>query len=207
LGGLASGHRTQESWNHPDAGVDFFDLKGVLESLFQVLLVSDVTFKADNTIPYLHPGIAAKILVKGEPVGSIGEGHPHVIDNFEISKKIVVFEIDFGKIINYCDFKGKQAKPLPKFPAVYRDIALITGSETESQAIAQEIASANVRFLKDIRVFDVYEGENIPPGRKSLAYRMKFQAPDRSLTDEEVNRYYDKIVARLTKRLDVSLRT
>jgi phenylalanyl-tRNA synthetase beta chain len=207
LGGLACGHRTQESWNQPDEDVDFFDLKGTIESLFQELLVSDVSFQANNHIPYLHPGIAAKISVKGDPVGSIGEVHPHVIDNFEISKKIVVFEIDFGKIINYCDFMGKQAKPLPKFPAVYRDIALITGSETESQTIEREIADVDVKFLNDIRVFDIYEGENIPSGKKSLAYRMKFQAPNRSLTDEEVNKYYEKIVARLTKTLDVYLRT
>ena len=77
----------RESWNHPEEDVTFYDLKGTLESLFQELLIDDVVFQAESTAPFLHPGIGARILVEGQNVGIIGEVHPHVIDNFEISRK------------------------------------------------------------------------------------------------------------------------
>ena len=206
LGGLICGRRTAEGWNHPDDEVDFYDLKGTLETVFQALLINDFAFQAESGVPYLHPGLAARIFTEGQEIGVIGEVHPHVIDNFEISKKIIVFEIDFGKIINYCNSKRKQAKTLPKFPAVYRDIALIADRETESEKIEHVITSAKVRLLQNLRIFDVYQGDNIPAGKKSLAYRMTFQSPDRSLTDEEVNKYYTKIIAHLKANLDVDLR-
>lgn len=207
LGALLCGRRAQEAWNNPTEEVDYFDAKGVLENILDCLSISSLTFEADTSISYLHPGISARVMVNGDTVGVIGEVHPHVIENFEVSKKIIVFEIDFGKIMNYCCVKEKRLKPLPKFPAVYRDLALIARSDTESKIILETIWRAKAQYLDEVSVFDVYQGEHIPAGGKSLGYRLKFQAPDRSLTDEEVNNYYNRIVSHVTASLDVKLRT
>jgi len=206
LGGVLCGLRAEESWNLPPEETSFFDLKGALETLFQALRIDGATFRADNTIPYLHSGLSAEISVKERPVGVAGEIHPHVLDNFGISKKIFVFEIDFGKTIHYGVKDEKKAIPLPKFPPVYRDIALVVDADTPNQAIEEVIAGSNVRFLGEVKVFDVYEGDPIPAGKKSLAYRMKFQSPSRSLTDEEVNLLFEKVLSHLTDSLEVELR-
>jgi phenylalanyl-tRNA synthetase beta chain len=145
-------------------------------------------------------------LVKESEVGVVGEVHPHVLDNFTISKKIFVFEIDFGKIIDYGGKGVKKVESLPKFPPVYRDIALVAAVDIPNQAIEEVIAGSNVRFLEEVKVFDYYEGDPIPPGKKSLAYRMKFQSPNRSLTDEEVNLLFEKVLSHLTNNLEVELR-
>jgi phenylalanyl-tRNA synthetase beta chain len=207
LGGVICGLRTEESWNLPREEADFYDLKGAIENLFQALFIDKVKFQTDNSIPYLHTGIASRIIIKEDPLGVIGEIHPHVLDYFEISKKIFVFEIDFGKIISYGDKERKKLKPLPKFPPVYRDIALVVDMDIKSHEIEEVITQSKVRYLQEVKVFDVYQGAPIPVGKKSLAYRLKFQSPDRSLTDEEVNAHYEKILSHLTKKLEVELRS
>ena len=96
---------------------------------------------------------------------------------------------------------------MPKIPPVYRDLALIVDTDIESKTIEDVICSSKARYLDELKVFDVYEGEPISAGKKSLAYRIKFQAPDKSLTDEEVNLLYEKIINHLTKEMRVELRT
>jgi len=206
LGGVMCGLRAEESWNLPQEEIDFYDLKGALDNLFQALRIDGVAFHAENAVSYLHAGLSARISVKGAPAGVAGEVHPHVLDNFGISKKIFVFEIDFGKIIDYGVKVEKKAKPLPKFPPVYRDIALVVAMDTPNRAIEEAITGSRVRFLQEVKVFDVYEGDTIPAGKKSLAYRMKFQSPSRSLTDEEVNRLFEEVLSHLTNNLEVELR-
>jgi len=206
LSGLACGLRFEESWNNPQEETDFYDLKGFLENVFHVLSLKNVEFQIDKSIPYLHPGLSSRIVIEGDLIGVIGEVHPHVLDYLEISKKIFVFEVDFGKIIHYCDKKEKRAKPLPKFPSVSRDSALIVDEGIECQAIVEAIVSAKVKYLQGIKVFDLYQGDPIPCGKKSLAFRMVFQAPDRSLTDEEVNVLFEKILSHLKNKMEIELR-
>lgn len=206
LGVLMCGLRTEETWNYPQEEVDFYDLKGVAENIFQVLSIQGIQFQSDSSIPYFHPGLSSRIFVGDRPVGMIGEVRPHVLDNFGIFKKIFVFEIDFGEIIHYCSKESKRAKPLPKFPPIYRDIALIVENGIENKIVEKTILDSKVRFLEEVRLFDVYQGEPICGGKKSLAYRMKFQAQGKSLTDEEVNKLYEKIFFHLTSTLDVELR-
>ncbi|MBN2466882.1 MAG: phenylalanine--tRNA ligase subunit beta [Deltaproteobacteria bacterium] len=207
LGGLMCGVRAREAWNYAREEIDFYDIKGVVENIFHLFSLTDVTFHSDSTTPYLHPGISARITINGHCVGELGEIHPHVLDNFEISKKIFIFEIDFGKIIDYLSVGSEKAKPLPKFPPVYRDLALIVERNTENYSILRSIADAHVRYLDEVKLFDVYEGEPLGVGERSLAYRIKFQAPDKSLTDEEVNQLYEEIIAHLATKMKVKLRT
>ena len=206
LGGLVCGLRVEEAWNSPQEEMDFYDLKGFLENIFQVISLKDFNFHKDKSISYLHSGLSSRIVIDGDMVGVMGEVHPHVLDYLEISKKIFVFEVDFGKIINYCDKKEKLAKPLPKFPSVSRDIALIVDEGISCQVIEDVIRGAKVRYLKNVKVFDLYQGGHIPNEKKSLAFRMMFQAPDRSLTDEEVNLLYEKILSHLKSNMLIELR-
>ena len=206
LSGLVCGLRVEESWNTPQEETDFYDLKGLLENIFHVLSLKNVEFQIDKSIPYLHPGLSSRIVIGGDLIGVIGEVHPHVLDYLEISKKIFVFEVDFGKIIHYCGKKEKWAKPLPKFPSVSRDSALIVDKGIGCQTIVEAIVSANIKYLQGIKVFDLYQGDPIPYGKKSLAFRMMFQAPDRSLTDEEVNMLFEKILSHLKNKMEIELR-
>ncbi|WAC08865.1 MAG: phenylalanine--tRNA ligase subunit beta [Thermodesulfobacteriota bacterium] len=207
LSGLVCGLRAEEAWNHPQKETDFYDLKGFLENIFHIFSLKNVNFQIDKSIPYFHPGLSSQIVIGGDPIGVIGEVHPHVLDYLEISKKIFVFEVDFGKIIHYCDKKEKWAKPLPKFPSVSRDSALIVDEGIECQTIVEAIVSAKVKYLQDIKVFDLYRGDPIPSGKKSLAFRMLFQSQDRSLTDEEVNVLFENILSHLKNKMEIELRT
>jgi phenylalanyl-tRNA synthetase beta chain len=206
LSGLICGLRGEEAWNNLPEQLDFYDLKGFLENIFHVLSLKNVSFRLDKAIPYFHPGLSSRIMIGEDLVGVIGEIHPHVLDYLEISKKIFVFEVDFGKIIHYCNKKEKWAKPLPKFPSVSRDCALIVDEGISCQTIVEAVVSARGKFLQDIKVFDLYQGEPIPDGKKSLAFRMIFQAPDRSLTDEEVNAFFEKILSHLKNKMEIELR-
>jgi phenylalanyl-tRNA synthetase beta chain len=206
LSGLVCGLRAEEAWNHPQEETDFYDLKGFLENIFHVLSLKNVNFQIDKSIPYFHPGLSSRIVLEGDLIGVIGEVHPHVLDYLEIYKKNFVFEVDFGKIIHYCDKKGKWAKQLPKYPSVSRDSALIVDEDIACQTIVEAIVSAKVKYLQDIKVFDLYQGDPIPCGKKSLAFRMMFQAPDRSLTDEEVNVLFEKILSHLKNKMEIELR-
>ena len=206
LSGLVCGLRAEEAWNQQQEETDFYDLKGFLENIFHVLFLKNVNFQIDKSIPYFHPGLSSRIVFEGDLIGAIGEVHPHVLDYLEISKKIFVFEVDFGKIIHYCDKKEKWAKPLPKFPSVSRDSALIVDEGIACQTIVEAIVNARIKYLQDIKVFDLYQGDQIPCGKKSLALRMMFQAPDRSLTDEEVNMLFEKILSHLKNKMEIELR-
>lgn len=206
LGGLICGLRASESWNNPKEEVDFYDLKGVLENIFYLLSLKNVDFQSDKSVSYLHPGLCSRILLEGTTVGFLGEVHPEVLDYLEISKKIFVFEVDFNKIINYCDKKEKRIKPIPRYPAIARDIALIVDDKIEWQVIEKEVLEAKIQYLDEIKLFDVYRGDPIPKGEKSLAFRMTFQASNRSLTDEEVNLFIEKILSHLKRKINYELR-
>ena len=206
LSGLVCGLRAEEAWNHPPEETDFYDLKGFLENIFHLISLKNIYFQIDKSIPYFHPGLSSRIVLEGDQIGVIGEVHPHVLDYLEISKKIFVFEVDFGKIIHYCGRKEKWAKPLPKFPSVSRDSALIVDEDIACQTIVDAIISAKVKYLQEIKVFDCFQGDQIPCGKKSLAFRMMFQSPDRSLTDEEVNGFFEKILSHLKNKMEIELR-
>jgi len=185
--------------------VDFYDIKGVVENLMERLRISGYEFVRESENPTFHPGRTAALLINGERAGILGEIHPDVLDNYDIETKAYVGVIEVEKLINSCG-KTVQYKPLPKYPAVTRDIAMLVRDEITVKQIEEIIRQRGGKILERLKLFDVYKGKQIPEGMKSVAYSITFRAEDRTLTDEEVNKSMNNIIDGLQKNIDAQLR-
>lgn len=186
-------------------GIDFFDIKGVLEAIFDGLNIKGVTFERLTDNPIFHPGRSAKLTANGNTIGVVGEIHPTVCENFEIGLPCYVAELDILGMFNIVDTNVKY-KALPKFPAAERDIAVLVDRVTAVGELEATMIKASGEILEDIKLFDVYEGDRVPEGKKSVAFALKFRAADRSLTSDEINRVFNKIVKDLEYKNKAQLR-
>ena len=186
-------------------GMDFFDIKGSVEAVLAGINVTDVTYRAVTDNPTFHPGRTAEILINGEPAGIMGEIHPDAAKNFDIDTDCYVAEIDLLEIFNNIN-KSVKFKPLPKFPAVERDIALLVDKTVAVGDLEATIVKASGKLLDSIKLFDVYEGDRIPEGKKSVAFAISFRDPERSLTNEEINKVFKKITKDLEFKNKAQLR-
>lgn len=150
-------------------------------------------------------GRTAKVSVNGEDLGVVGEIHPNVSDKFDIEVPCYVAEINFEVLFKNINSDNKFTA-LPKFPAVTRDIAMLCDADTPVADIEDVIVSASGKLLDTIKLFDVYQGEQIPEGKKSVAYAVSYRAADRNLTGEEVNKVFDKVLKNLEEKLNAQLR-
>ncbi|MBZ0283782.1 MAG: phenylalanine--tRNA ligase subunit beta [Anaerolineae bacterium] len=207
LGVLLTGARRAASWINDESGdnADFFDLKGVVEGLLDGLHIEGATY-ARSTHPSLHPGRSAQLNLNGKKVGDFGELHPLVAEMFELTAApVLVGEFDLDALLEQVEPNfGTQA--LPTTPPVLQDIALVVNDETPAAAVEAVIVKAGGNLLKGVRLFDVYRGDPIPAGQKSLAYSLVYQADDRTLTDKEVASVHQKIVKTAERELGAKLR-
>jgi phenylalanyl-tRNA synthetase beta chain len=184
---------------------DFYDLKGIVEELLSRLGIKEYEFVPVKDNPTFHPGRTASLIIKGEYAGIIGEVHPLVAEKFECPERTYVGVIEVESLINNSSLET-QYKPLPKFPAVSRDIAMLVKDEIMVKQIEDIIKQRSGKILEDIKLFDVYKGKQVPDGMKSVAYSITFRAADRTLTDEEVGKAMTKIIDGLRTNLDAQLR-
>ena len=205
LGGLLSGLREEESWAKSKAECDFFDLKGTLEALLEGLGVLGVRFLPDSPIPFLHPGKTCRVEAGGENVGIMGEIHPNVNELFDLKEKVFLFELDFQKLTEKMT-EHRSLIPLPRYPAVTRDLALIVENTVAAGDLLNSLWKANEGLIKEIRLFDLYRGNPVPAGKKSLAFRLIYQRDDRTLTDQEVNEFHQSLVQLLGQKYGGILR-
>jgi phenylalanyl-tRNA synthetase beta chain len=205
LSGLLTGLREEESWSKPKEECDFFDLKGALETLLDGLGVSDYRFRPEQEEPLLHPGKACRVEVREQILGVMGEGHPDVRESFELKQKIFLFELYFQRLSDNIK-EERFFKPLPRFPAATRDLSLIVEDQIPAGDLWRTLWEARGGLIAEIKLFDLYRGKPIPPGKKSLAFRLKYQHEDRTLTDREVNELHQKMIDLLAKRYRVILR-
>ncbi|MCG0278668.1 MAG: phenylalanine--tRNA ligase subunit beta [Thermanaeromonas sp.] len=205
LAGLVMGSRNK-GWNWPALEMDFYYLKGVVEGILERVRISKVQWEPTAAYPFLHPGRSAEILgINMEPVGFAGELHPDVLSAFELPTRAYVFELDWEILMNLTDgIPGYQ--PLPKFPAVDRDLAVVVPEEVLAESVREVIIDAAGPFLKECRLFDLYRGQQVGEGKKSLAFTLSFQREDRTLTDAEVNSIIHHIEKELGRRLGAALR-
>jgi phenylalanyl-tRNA synthetase beta chain len=206
---VMTGHRQAEFWREGPGGsvqvLDFFDLKGVIESLADDLHLPEVTYRA-AAAPYLHPGRAAELLLLGRPVGHFGEMHPKTAEAYGLGQRAVLAgEFDLEAILAAVPSRH-QYVPVPRFPAALRDIAVIVDEAITAERLAAEIRVAGGDLLRSLHLFDVYRGESIPAGKKSLAYALTYLADDRTLTDKEVDKAHKKIEDRLKHVLKAQVR-
>ena len=184
---------------------DFYHLKGDIECMLrQVGLNDEFEYEAEGDISYMHPGKCARILYHKKEVGFFGEVHPLILERYEIGKRAFLAVIDLSVVTDMAKFEPKF-KPLAKFPASLRDLSLVVPQEVTAGEITAAIRKAAGRILEYVELFDLYQGDQIEDGYKSMAYTLSFRAPDRTLQDEEVNAAIEKVLTRLEK-LGISLR-
>ena len=187
-------------------GMDFFALKGAVEAILGEIRAADVTFEAPQIPnPSYHPGRCAQVLVNGQEVGVFGQIHPLVAQNYGVDAEFYCAELDFDQLM--CG-KGPdpQYVPLPKFPAVTRDIAVVCGEAVTVGALEDCIRRGAKGLLKEVTLFDIYRGKGVAEGKKSVAFNLVLRADDRSLTAEEADADVKAILETLEKELGAVLR-
>lgn len=201
LAGLIYGSRTELGWQGDKSDVDFYDLKGDLESVLgsgnQV-----ISFKPTRKHA-LHPGQTAEIFVNGEAIGFMGALHPEASRALELPKTAFVFEILLDAVLQGT---VPAFSPVSKFPAVSRDLAVLVARDLPVADLQAAIGAEAGEHLKNLKVFDVYSGEGIDPQRKSIAFNLTFQHPSRTLNEDEINNPMANIVKRLENDFDARLR-
>jgi phenylalanyl-tRNA synthetase beta chain len=205
LCGLMNGSRVERSWLEEGKANDFYDVKGAVEGLFQQLGI-EVSFE-NSSDEGLHPARQAAVVAKdnGKKVklGVLGEVHPKVAESFEVEGTVCLFEISIKALLPYAT-NEKMYKPIPRFPSIVRDMALVVDTDVTNQQILDIIKG--FKLISEVILFDVYAGKQVAEGKKSLAYRLVYQSPDQTLTDETVNKVQEQVLAKLTKELGATLR-
>ena len=205
-----TGRRQLPAWDVSDAPVmDFYDMKGVVDALLRGLGLRDLSYvPADTSVQpgaAFHPGKSADVVVKGVVVGSLGEIHPVASEKFEFGDTpVLAAEFDLEKLRNAQP--EYEITPVPAFPPMLEDIALIVDEDISAAKVEHLIVQTGGKMLADARLFDVYRDEKLGAGKKSLAYALTYQAPDRTLTDKEAAKIRKKIVRRLEHEIGAELR-
>jgi phenylalanyl-tRNA synthetase beta chain len=205
ISGIISGIRNNESWSIKNENCDFYDIKSTVETILDRLNIYDYIFTSDNKEPYFHPLRTLNVCINNENIGSLGEAHPDILENFEIENSAYMFELDFKKLLKYYS-KSPKFIPFSRNPSIYRDLALIVDKNITAEKILGTITEFKNKLICDIKIFDFYQGKNINKDKKSLAFRIKFHSENRTLTDKEVNKIRDKLVSYLYTELRIELR-
>ncbi len=185
--------------------MDFYDLKGTIEELFRALKVSDFSFSAYSNDASFHPGICSQIFIGGKPVGVMGEAHPEVLEKYSLDETAYLAEISFSGILSGVR-KDIEYKPLNRFPAVTRDIAVLVDDGVPAAEIENAILKYAGKNLEELHLFDVYKGKQIPEDKKSMAYSATFRAVGKTLSEEDVSKIMDKLLKMLAKETGAELR-
>ena len=204
---IATGKRAPEIWDGEK--FDFFDIKSVLERSLEVLSV-DSRIDFESISPdhgFLWPGKSSAVLVDGNVLGVVGELHPHLLEKLEISESVYVLELDLSLLsVVYTSFERKFS-PLPKFPSLRRDIALVVDDAVPVREILSVIKKADSGIIENAWVFDVYKGNSLEKGKKSVALSLILRNRERTLTDEDANRVQQDVLKSLEKTIGAELRS
>jgi phenylalanyl-tRNA synthetase beta chain len=205
---LLTGQRAVNGWQGGTADLyDFYDLKGVLENLFGELHVS-ISYEAISH-PTYRPGRAARLLLNGKHIGVMGELHPLVAEQLDLhlekEQPVLAADMDLDALIPHIP-PFYPYTPISPYPPIEEDLAVVVDVEVTAVTVEQTIWQAGGNLLKEVRLFDVYEGEQIGKGKKSLAYHLTFQSPDKTLNDKAVAKQRQRIIAALGHQLNAKIR-
>ncbi|MBR7082372.1 MAG: phenylalanine--tRNA ligase subunit beta [Oscillospiraceae bacterium] len=187
------------------ADMDFYALKGIVESVLKTVRISGAEYSADTSDPAYHPGRCAEVTVGGKKIGVLGEVHPAVAKNYDVDTKMYVAELDFAALYE-CAGATPVYAPLPKFPATTRDLAVVCDTETTVGSLEKTIAAAGKPLLRGIELFDIYTGTGIPEGKKSVAFSLVMRSDTATLTDEEVDAVMENILECLKREQGAVIR-
>lgn len=201
--GMALAGRVPGVWGEPPRPVDFYVAKGAVEEVLRVLGVKGSFERASE--PFLHPGRSAAVLVDREQVGWVGEVHPTVAANYGLRGRVYAVELNLDALIPGA-LPAPAFEPLPKHPAVERDLALLVPLNVTAEAVLSLIQREGEPLLQRVALFDVYEGKQVPEGYRSIAFTLTYRGEDRTLTDDEVASVQERIEKALGEELGVEVR-
>ncbi len=205
LSGLMTGVYTSTLWQGKKEVSDFYLLKGLLESLLVKLHLEDYEIKkASEPLPTMHPGMTADLYINKQYIGYLGKLHPQKEMDLGINKTFV-FELDYDKLAELYE-PNLVMQPVPKYPSVSRDLALVVDRDLEAQAIIDQVIFAGKKTLKDVSIFDLYQGDKIEPDKKSIALSLVLQNPEKTLESSEVDQIIERILKHLDKTLNAKIR-
>ncbi len=204
--GALSGPRAEPHWMSDGNVLDFYDAKGVVERLLEDLGISASYEKGEGgQDPVLHPARSATICAGDAVLGRVGELHPGVADSFGLGDTpVALFELDVERILEALPEQGRRYEAVGRFPSAIRDVSVLVDAGVPADRVQEAIARHPL--VAGVVLFDVYSGENLAPGKRSLAYHIHFQAPDRTLTSEEVSRALKRVVGSLAREVGGELR-
>ncbi|HEY7905782.1 MAG TPA: phenylalanine--tRNA ligase subunit beta [Wenzhouxiangella sp.] len=203
LGLVLAGLRVPEHFDSQDNAVDFFDLKGEIEHLLASNQIGPAAFEAGTAHAWVHPAQSATLLINQRPMGWVGRVHPQIAERYDLRKSVIVAELDLEAMGHR---KLPSHQPISKFPASRRDLALMVKEDTEAGALLDAVKQVAGQSLEDCVLFDLYQGEGIEKGFKSLGIGLIIRENSRTLTDEDVDAVSEAVVAHLAETFDARLR-
>lgn len=203
LSGAITGKLAPEQWNQPERDVDFYDVKGDLESLLQAMAIPGTMTWQPSNHPALHPGQSAEVLLNGMSVGQVGALHPQVQKTLDLDQQTFLFELEWDVLLVT---RVPQYQPLSKFPSVRRDLAIVVDESVRYARILEVINSSGLELIHECQIFDQYNGEAVASGRKSLALGLILQDLSRTLSEEEVEQTIALVLQKLEAETGASLR-
>lgn len=205
LTAILCGRREPLGWAQSDAKVDFYDMKGAIEDLLCSLRMTGLAWDKQSDETYYHPGKSCALYCGDRLLGTLGELHPEVLFEFDLGSSAILCDLDVEALFEIGGGKI-QFQPLSRYPDVQRDSAFLVDTEISAQQVLTVLGRVKIKDLEKIELFDVYSGEGIPQGKKSLAIRASYRALDRTLTDELIQNLHGKLVKAMEKELSAELR-
>lgn len=206
LAALWTGARHGTSWHGREIDCDFYDIKGTAEGLFEALELENIRFTAmaESDCEYTRAGYTAAIKTGDTSVGLVGEIDPQVRESFDLKQPAYILELDLEKIYPLIP-QAKSYRPIPRFPAIYRDITIIVDRDIETQTVLETAENMREALVESLHLFDVFEGDPIAAGKKSVSFRVTYRSQDKTLEDDDVNALHKSITAHLLKAFDADL--
>ena len=205
LAGLLTGKASEDLWDSK-VNVDFYDLKGCLENIFYDLKLDSCRYHAEKSEPFFHPGQSCGLYCSETRIGYMGQVHPEVMQKMDIKNTAYLFEINIDILEKQIN-RRISYKEISKFPAVTRDVAFVIPVSTEAEKMLKIVLSQHEDLLENVGIFDIYAGKGLDERTKSLGLRFSYRAPDRTLTDAEINSIHDKIVHNTVRLTGAKIRT
>jgi phenylalanyl-tRNA synthetase beta chain len=204
LGFTLAGRWTPKQWERDAEEVDFFTAKGVLERLLSAMHIGDWRLNRKE-LPFLNPSRSCTVILEEKEAGCLGVIHPRVAEEADLPPNLALMELDVAVLLSALSDVNPYIE-IPRFPAIQVDLAIVVGEDVDSRAVEEVIWDAGGELLREVRLFDLYRGEQLAPGEKSLAYSLSFYALDRTLKDEEARSAHENIVGSLALGLGARLR-
>jgi phenylalanyl-tRNA synthetase beta chain len=206
LAALWTGTRLDAAWHGREIPCDFYDIKGAAEGLIRALKISGIRFTRlpEEACDYMRPGYSAQIMARDSRVGLVGEIHPDVCKNFDLKQRCYLFELELEKIVSLIP-QSIRTLPIPKFPAIYRDTTIIVDRGIETQTVLDTVENIRNDLVERLHLFDIFEGDPIAVGKKSISFRVIYRSNEKTLEDDDINDLHKSITEKLLRAFDATL--